>query len=197
MQASLFGHEPPALDPGFTRLERVWLDAESWIDRCPGWVSGHETLFETLRGAMRWQAQRRPMYDRVVEVPRLLASVPRDGAHPLLDEMSRRLSVRYRAPLTSITLALYRDGRDSVAWHADQELRDRPTATVVVVSLGGPRKFMARPAEGGPSRTWSVGWGDLMVMGGACQRRWHHAVPKQRHADPRMALMFRTHRQSD
>ncbi|HBQ19660.1 MAG: alpha-ketoglutarate-dependent dioxygenase AlkB [Sandaracinaceae bacterium] len=196
MQTSLFGHDAPEIDLAFHRVERIQLDRESWIDRQPGWVSGHARLFETLREAMRWHAQERPMYDRVVAVPRLLSVVPRDGAHPLLDAMSRALSRRYGEPLSSIMLALYRDGRDSVAWHADKELRDQPTSTVAVVSLGSPRKFMVRPAEGGASRSWSVGWGDLMVMGGACQRLWHHAVPKQRHAEPRMALMFRIHRPS-
>ncbi|MEM9069787.1 MAG: alpha-ketoglutarate-dependent dioxygenase AlkB [Myxococcota bacterium] len=211
MQATLFGQQEPALDPLFRRASRIHLDVMSWVDRVPGWVQGHQRLFEQLREQVHWRTQRRPMYDRIVEVPRLLGTVSSgtvssatvspatvssgiaatDRTPPILRAMSRALTERYGEPLDAITLALYRDGQDSVAWHADQVLRDMPSAVVAVVSLGGERKFMVRPARGGESRSWSIGWGDLMVMGGACQRRWHHAVPKQRHAEPRMAVMFR------
>jgi alkylated DNA repair dioxygenase AlkB len=190
-QRSLFGWDAPRIDPRFARAERIALDAHSFIERVPGWVDGHERLFEELHTAMRWAAHRRPMYDRVVDVPRLTASAPADGDHPLLGSMSRALSRRYGEDLTSITLALYRSGQDSVAWHRDKEVRDLARATVAIVTLGGPRRFGVRPLGGGPARYLTVGWGDLLVMGGACQRDWEHAVPKVRHAPPRMALMFR------
>lgn len=189
-QRSLFGWDAPRIDASFGRVERIALDATAWIDRVPGWVEGHAALFEALRDAMAWRATRRVMYERYVDVPRLLASVPEDGDHPLLAEMAEALTARYRWPLHAITLALYRDGGDSVAWHRDR-LENRDDSLVAVVTLGGPRTFRVRPHGGGRSRAWSVGWGDLMTMGGSIQRDWEHGVPKQRAAPPRLAIMFR------
>ena len=63
---------------------------------------------------------------------------------------------------------------------------------VATLSLGGPRRFLMRPKGGGPSRSFRLGWGDLMVMGGAAQRTWEHCVPKPRGpANPRISVMFR------
>jgi alkylated DNA repair dioxygenase AlkB len=190
-QRSLFGWDEPSVDPRFARARRIALDEGSWLEQVPGWVDGHERLFEELRDGFAWSAHRREMYDRVVDVPRLTASAPADGHHPLLDRMSRALSRRHGHDLSSITLSLYRHGGDSVAWHRDREVRDLDRAVVAVVTLGGPRRFGVRPVRGGTARYFTVGWGDLMVMGGACQRDWEHGVPKMRNAAPRLALMFR------
>jgi alkylated DNA repair dioxygenase AlkB len=191
-QRNLFGHDAPAIDPRFAEVSRVRLDEGAWVDHLPGWVRGHERLFEALTENMGWRSERRPMYERVVDVPRLLASVPEDGAgHPVLEDAREALSSRYGASFESLTLALYRDGRDSVAWHGDRVAREMAEAIVATVSLGEPRRFLLRPASGGPARTFKLGWGDLLVMGGSCQRTWRHAVPKAAHAHPRLAIMFR------
>jgi alkylated DNA repair dioxygenase AlkB len=132
------------------------------------------------------------MYDREVEVPRLLAGVPE---HPAcagrVRELAEALSQHYGARFDRQMMALYRDGRDSVAWHGDKLGAMRSNALVGVLSLGGRRRFALRPAGGGRSRVWSVGEGDLVVMGGTCQATWEHCVPKVREAAPRIALMFR------
>jgi alkylated DNA repair dioxygenase AlkB len=131
------------------------------------------------------------MYDRDVDVPRLLASVPEDGAgHAVLTSAAQRLGQRYGLTLDAITLAFYRDGSDSVAWHSDR-VRNPAQSLVAIISLGEPRRFMLRPAGGGASRTQSFGHGDLLVMGGACQAGFQHCIPKTKHAHPRMAVMFR------
>jgi alkylated DNA repair dioxygenase AlkB len=93
--------------------------------------------------------------------------------------------------LDRITCNLYRDGNDSVAWHGDRIARDLPQATVAVVSLGEPRPFRLRPRGGGSSLSWPAGRGDLIVMGGSCQRTCDHGVPKVAAAGPRIAVMFR------
>lgn len=191
-QPSLFGWEEPSVDPRLPKLRRMQLDPASWVDRVPGWVQGHEQLFERLRAGVQWRASKREMYERVVDVPRLFARVPEDGpGHPVLATMSRALTRRYGFDMSHITLALYRDGHDSVAWHRDREVRTLERSVIAVVSLGGPRKFGLRRAGGGPATYFTVGWGDLVVMGGACQRDWEHGIPKTRHAEPRMAVMFR------
>lgn len=192
-QVTLFGGGPPALKPEFAGTARVALDATAWVDRAPSWVSGHEALMDQLVRTTDWQSIRRPMYDRVVAVPRLVASLPDHGpGHPLLEEARRALSVRYQTDFAHITLALYRDGNDSVAWHGDYVAREMDQDTLVAsISLGEPRRLLLRPRGGGQARAFTLGWGDLFVMGGSCQRTWQHAIPKVTHAGPRVAVMFR------
>jgi len=191
-QLSLFGGGAPAIDPGFRRMRRLQLDRTAWVDHCPGWVQGHQQLCDILAEQTRWQHQRVEMYERTVDVPRLVAALPEDGpGHPALAEMMRALDARYGVAFTRIGLALYRDGNDSVAWHGDRVARELPEALVATVSLGEPRRFLLRPAEGGPARAFALGWGDLIVMGGSCQRTWRHSVPKVPRAQPRITVMFR------
>jgi alkylated DNA repair dioxygenase AlkB len=121
-----------------------------------------------------------------------VAGLPDDGpGHPLLDRIRALLSERYGTDFPRISLGYYRDGTDSVAWHGDRVARTLPEALVATVSLGGPRRFLLRPRGGGRSIAFSLGLGDLFVMGGACQRTWQHAVPKVKQALPRVAVMFR------
>ena len=185
----------PAFDPAFRRSSRIDLGAGAWIDHVHGWISGAEVLFERLERSLTWREDQRRMYEKIVDVPRLRASYPRDGAgDPILDAMATALGPRYGASFDAITLALYRDGRDSVAWHRDRYHRDRETSVVCVASLGGPRRFMVRPFErtsGTRSIAFDIHSGDLVVMGGSCQRTVEHTVPKVRAANARMALMFR------
>lgn len=127
-------------------------------------------------------------------MPRLLAGIDRDLGHPLIEAMRVALSAHYREDFVRVTAALYRDGRDSVALHGDTTARDMVSATVATVSLGEPRRFILRPTQtGAPERTvaWMLGRGDLLVMGGTCQRTWRHGIPKVAAAGPRIAVMFR------
>jgi len=88
---------------------------------------------------------------------------------------------------------MYLDGRDSVAWHGDTIGRGATQDTVVaIVSLGAPRALALRPRRGGPAIRYDLGHGDLLVMGGSCQRTWEHAVPKTTRATgPRISVQFR------
>jgi alkylated DNA repair dioxygenase AlkB len=191
-QLALLGNEPVAFDRSFAKLERTTLERGAFVDYAPGWVSGHSALFERLLSTTAWRHAEEQMYDRVVAVPRLVAVLPDDGpGHEALEAMRAALSQRYRQTFTRISLALYRDGRDSVAWHGDRIARRMDRALVATVSLGGPRRFLLRPYGGGSSLAWSIGLGDLLVMGGSCQRTWQHAIPKVVRAEPRIAIMFR------
>lgn len=191
-QRSLFGGGGPAIDRGFTGLRRIQLDESAWLDHLPSWAHGHQALLDELVTTTRWHESERKMYDRVVEVPRLIAVLPDDGpGHPLLREMQAVLGARYGAVFERVSLAYYRDGNDSVAWHGDYVARELPESVMATVSLGEPRKFLLRPAGGGRSLSLSLGWGDLIVMGGSIQRTWQHAVPKVARAHPRVAVMFR------
>ena len=189
---------PGRLDGTVTRTE---LSDGAWVDVRRGWVSGADALFERLAADVPWRAERRPMYDRVVDVPRLLCFY---GAHdplphPSLVGMRDALDAHYAAelgePFVTAGLCLYRDGRDSVAWHGDRIGRSRTEDTMVaIVSLGDPRALLLRPKGGGAGRTirHEIGHGDLLVMGGSCQRTWEHAVPKTaRPVGPRISIQFR------
>jgi alkylated DNA repair dioxygenase AlkB len=191
-QASLFGREPPSCDAAFPGMRRQLLAAGAWIDVLPGWLAGHEQLLQTFAETLRFRSERRQMYERVVDVPRLHAVLPDDGPAPaVLQTIQAALAERYGEPFPRVSVAYYRDGRDSVAWHGDYVARRMQEATVATISLGAPRRFLLRPCGGGPSLALSLGFGDLLVMGGTCQRTWQHSVPKLARAAPRMALMFR------
>ena len=191
-QGDLFAQGPPALDR-WAAVERLNLDGSSWIDVSSRWLSGGDQLLERLAARLRWTRAERPMYGQMVDEPRLGAFVRpgAPGAPPLLDDMAGALRARYRAGFNSVWVNYYRDGDDSVAWHSDRIGIDPADAVVAIVSLGGPRRLLLRPAGGGRSRSFTLASGDLLVMGGACQQNWEHSVPKVAAAPPRMSVTFR------
>ena len=185
-------------DGGRAALARTRLDARAWVEHRPGWLAGHEALFDALRRGVRWHAERRTMYAAVVDVPRLTATIPDDGpCPPALARAHRALERRYRRRFESIRLAWYRDGRDGVAMHGDRIGRRIADTVVAILSLGAPRRFLLKPAAGGRSHRFDLGGGDLLVMGGACQRTWRHGIPKVRSAGPRISIQFRERRYDD
>jgi alkylated DNA repair dioxygenase AlkB len=199
-QASLFDEAvDPAVGP-LDAVERTPLGAGAWVDVRAGWLRGADELFDWLAADVPWYAERRQMYERVVDVPRMLCFYGEDDPlpHPTLVDARDALSGHYAAelgePFRTAGLCLYRDGRDSVAWHGDRIGRSRTEDTMVaIVSLGTPRRLLLRP-RGGGGRTlrFTVGHGDLLVMGGSCQRTWEHCVPKTRHpVGPRISVQFR------
>ncbi|KDN86069.1 alpha-ketoglutarate-dependent dioxygenase AlkB [Kitasatospora cheerisanensis] len=203
LQGSLFDADGPEAGPALGPLGgigRTVLGHGAWIDVLPGWLRGADALFERLVDGVPWRAERREMYERVVDVPRLLAFYREGEAlpDPVLAEARDALGAHYRAelgePFATAGLCLYRDGRDSVAWHGDRIGRgDREDTMVAILSVGQARPLLLRPlAGGGPTVRRSLGHGDLLVMGGSCQRTWEHAVPKSAGAvGPRISIQFR------
>jgi alkylated DNA repair dioxygenase AlkB len=195
-QGSLFSAEaePEGFDRSFRAIERTQLAEGAWIDRQSGWASEPDALFVIALEALDWKEGVERIHGRELARPRLVASFGSGELPPglhLFGEMSEALSQRYGVRLDRITCNLYRDGKDSVAWHGDRIARNRPEATVAIVSLGEPRPFRVRPKGGGSSIGWLAGRGDLIVMGGSCQRTHDHAIPKVAKAGPRIAVMFR------
>ena len=197
-QPSLFDHaEVPSVDVTFSRLERVWLDADSWVDHAPGWLRGSDDVFEEVLASRGWLQRSRHLYDHVVQEPRLTAPWDAASGEPLepavLEEVRRALCHRYDRDFDSVGFNLYRDGRDSVAWHADRIPAEIEAPVVALVSLGAPRPFRLRPKDraAGGSHTFFLGRGDLLVTGGDSQRTWDHSVPKVASAGPRISLAYR------
>ena len=194
-QPSLFGVEDVDIDRSFSRLRRIQLDDEAWVDHAPGWVSGSDRVFEDVLAGRDWEQRSRRMYDQTVQEPRLTAPWTLRSGRPLdppiLEEIRGALSERYEREFDSVGFNLYRDGRDSVAWHADRIPQEIPEPIVALVSLGEPRKFLLRPKGGGKSRAFMLGRGDLLVTGGQTQRTWEHSVPKVAGAGPRISLAYR------
>ena len=143
-----------------------------------------------------WEATTQELYGKVVVTTRLVARWPapadRASLPPVIERMRELLAQRYERPFDSVSANLYRDGRDSVAWHGDRIGRGNTHDTMVaIVSVGDPRALHLRPRGGGESITVELGHGDLLVMGGTCQRTWEHAVPKVAQSGPRMSVQFR------
>ncbi|XRQ10294.1 alpha-ketoglutarate-dependent dioxygenase AlkB [Actinomadura welshii] len=179
---------------------RTRLAGGAWVDVLPGWIPGADALFERLHTSVPWRAERRRMYERVVDVPRLLAFYDEDDPlpDPVLDDAKAALDRHYAdelgEPFRTAGLCLYRDGRDSVAWHGDRIGRGSKEDTMVaILSVGTPRSLLLRPrGGGGPTVRHELGHGDLIVMGGSCQRTWEHAIPKSsRVTGPRISIQFR------
>ncbi len=183
-----------AFDADFRGLVRRDLAEGAWVDHRAGWVTGADALFDLLLEATPWRGRQVRMYDRVVPEPRVTHRW-HAGEEPtppsVLLAMAAALSGRYGVAFTQIGANLYRDGSDSVAWHGDRVARELSEATVALISLGEPRPFKLRPKGGGPSIAYRPDRGDLLVMGGSCQRTWDHAVPKVARAGPRMSVQFR------
>jgi alkylated DNA repair dioxygenase AlkB len=198
-QASLLDGTDESGPRPLSAVRRTELERGAWVDVLPGWIPNADALFERLLTSVPWRAERRRMYDRVVDVPRLLAFYDEDAElpDPVLDEAKAALDEHYGEelgePFRTAGLCLYRDGRDSVAWHGDTIGRGATHDTMVaILSVGTPRSLLLRPRGGGPAIRRDLGHGDLIVMGGSCQRTWEHAVPKSaRVKGPRISVQFR------
>jgi alkylated DNA repair dioxygenase AlkB len=203
---SQLGYQPSMLDlatadwrlgPLAPRRQR--LSAGAWVDHLTGWMTGSDEVLDTLLHGVDWRAERRRMYDNDVDVPRLLRWYGADESlpHPGLTAAKAALNAFYAPelgePFVTAGMCLYRDGRDSVAWHGDTIGRgSRQDTMVAILSLGSPRPLLLRPRGGGEALRFPLGHGDLIVMGGSCQRTWEHCIPKTaRVVGPRVSIQFR------
>ncbi len=192
-------HDAACAFDSLRSVEHVTLSRGAWVEVKRSWIRGGFGLFDDLVASPQWRAEQRRMYDTVVDVPRLLRFFGTGDAMPWpeLAEARDRLSAHYQSVLgedfTSTGLCLYRDGRDSVAWHGDTLGRGATHDTIVaVLSLGASRTFALRPKGSGQAIRMRLDHGDLIVMGGTCQRTWDHAIPKTaRSIGPRVSVQFR------
>jgi len=192
LQGTLLGAGEPARDPN-AEWEMIMLGDGSWLNVSRGWMLGCDTLLEQLAATVPWRQGRRRMYDRVLDDPRLSCWYPVGAPlpHPVLDRARDDIASHYDLPLRSLALNYYRNGRDSVAFHRDRELRDTTDAIVAILTLGSTRPFLLRPRGGGRSIDLRPASGDLLVMGGRTQADWEHGVPKVTRSGPRISASWR------
>lgn len=153
--------------------------------------------FAELRGGVSWRGIRREMYDREVDVPRLVGHYwldpPSAGTPPAILAAATRVKAHLNVPFNAVGLNLYRDGRDSVAPHNDHLYELRAGFPIALLSLGATRRMTIR-AKTAPARTTHIDLepGSLFVMDYATQLHYTHGVPKTREAvGERISLAFR------
>ncbi len=202
-QADLFSDKPVK--------RAISLAGMGRLEYFPAWMTSDEArrTFEALRNELRWEQPHIQVYGRRQPIPRLQAWYGDAEAtmvysstrfdpepwQPLLQSIRLRLQEALATPFNSVLVNLYRDGNDSVSWHADDEPELGPDPRIASVSLGATRKFSFKPKRknsGVPNRHLELHHGDLLVMDGATQRFWHHAILKQPKVEQsRINLTFR------
>ena len=192
MQRSLFASGP--IEVRNTPFQRIELGDGAWVDVARSWLGGADDLAERLIRDVEWRHHRRRMYERVVDEPRLTRwygedeRLPEEALALFRVAAGRHYGVRFGA----VGLNFYRDGKDSVAFHNDRELRELQDTLVAILTLGAARPFLLRPVGGGRSVDLRPASGDLLVMGGACQEMWEHGIPKvSAGAGPRVSASIR------
>jgi hypothetical protein len=176
------GGLPVAVDEAFSSAARTQLDADSWVDYVPGWLSGDRELMAVL-------------IEQIVTEPWRITeySVIADAPQPVLRYLTEVLSAHYEKPYARLWMNWYRDNNDGTEWHADNPAHQLDEAIIPVLSLGATRRFLIRPVGGGVSKAIKVHGGDLVVMGGRCQKDYEHTVPKEKQpAGTRLSLNFST-----
>lgn len=199
VQAGLFASAGEfAVDASFSAAVRTPLDATSWVELVPGWLSGSEALFQELARGVSWKQHHRNLFGQRFLEPRLTAEYRelRDMPHPSLIAAAETLSAHYGTRYDSVWLNLYRDGRDSTGWHRDHFSCRRPECIVPVLTLGTARRFLVKPRRGGAALSFSPRSGDLVVMGGRSQQDWLHGVPKAPGAAARISVNFQSSAQA-
>ncbi|HWL41493.1 MAG TPA: alpha-ketoglutarate-dependent dioxygenase AlkB [Ilumatobacter sp.] len=196
----------PAADLRIDRdapVARTELPPNSWVDVVAGFARDAAHQFAELHTAGRWEQREVLRYDRYVPEKRLGAGF-RSDHHALLRQTDLLLRSRYGQPMTGVAGILYRTGDDFQGLHTDREMKWLDETLIAILVLGARRPFVLRPrgdrvpVERVPSGTdpsdivLTPGEGDLLVMGGACQREWLHGVPAAPGvSEPRMSLTWR------
>lgn len=177
--------------------QQVVEDAEGGIRYWPDVLSPElaEACFRRLRDGADWKHEQRPMYERVVDVPRLMASYRVDAAPPGLglDDLLAIVQSLAPAPYTSIGMNLYRNGNDSVAMHGDKMHLVAAGHPITLVSLGAPRRMLVRArAEGSQAVAFDLAPGSVLAMSHASQQTHEHGIPKTRKpVGARISVVFR------
>ena len=184
-------------------VETTALDEHSWVHLVRGFVPDAAAALDRVRSTTPWQQQEVLRYEAYVPERRLSSGLRADS-DPLLRQIDLHLTATHRQRFTGVAAILYRDGEDFQGLHSDREMRWLDDTLIAIVVLGQRRPFVIRrrapmrevvervPAGTAPDDlVFTPGEGDLLVMGGACQRDWLHGIPRADTANPRISLTWR------
>lgn len=173
--------------------ERIQLDATSWVDVVRGFARDTEATLERLIREVSWQQNREIRAGRKVDDPRLYGMLPRGQAEadPMFRFTKLILEARYRVRLGGPALVFYRNGRDSMGFHRDDEMRWLDSTIITGLAFGATRPFQLKSIRGGQVHELMIAGGDLYVMGGRCGADWLHGVPKLESCGPKISAVWR------
>lgn len=174
-------------------VERIQLDDTSWIDVVRAFAHDTERTFEWLVDTVEWHQNREIRGGKKVDDPRLYGALDREvaDADPTFKYARLILDARYNVKLTGPSLVYYRDGRDSMGFHRDDEMRWVDKTIITGLAFGATRPFQLVARAGGPITEIVMESGDLYVMGGRCQADWYHGVPKLPECGPKISAVWR------
>ena len=204
-QLNLLDSSPASDQP--VRWERSGLHLRHW----PRWLDQQEHWLAALERDVPWKQEQITLWGRTHPLPRLTCWMGDPGCcysysgvyntiepwTATVQDLRQRVEEQVGWSFNSLLLNLYRDGRDKLDWHADDEPELDPAAPIASLSLGACRSFRLRPAS--PDRqpadtlSFELGQGDLLVMDPPTQEHWQHQVPQRlRLQQPRLNLTFRS-----
>lgn len=203
-QLDLLGPSPGCELP--LLLERPGLKLRHWS----AWLAEAPQMLDTLMAEVPWRQEAIRLWGRTHPLPRLTCWMADPGCsysysgllqipqpwRPAVSGLRARLQAQLGCRFNSLLLNLYRDGRDRMGWHADDEAELDPAAPIASLSLGAARSFQLRPRQPIDGEravvTLELGDGDLLVMDPPTQQHWLHQVPARRRVgQPRLNLTFR------
>ena len=182
------------------------LGSGSWVSYNPNWLTRTDAdeALSALLEDLEWEQREIIAKGKRVLQPRLMdwaGSLPYlysgqvlepRAMHPIIEAMGARLSRELDVSFNHVVINHYRDGRDRVGFHADDEPELGYEPVIASVSLGATRSFTLRSKH--KRRRWGkrLSHGSLLVMGGRCQHRWYHGVPSEPEITaPRLNLTYR------
>jgi alkylated DNA repair dioxygenase AlkB len=163
--------------------------------------------WQQLRTTLAWRQDRIRLFGRDVVIPRLQCWYGEPGLSyrysglsmttrpwtDALNQLRHRIEQHCGHRFNAVLANLYRDGQDSVGWHADNEPELGTNPTIASLSLGQPRSFkLRRNDDHRQQHTIELQQGSLLLMSGSTQHHWQHCLPKRtRITEPRINLTFR------
>lgn len=191
-------------------MESIEFSPAGWVRFWPNFLSPEkaEQVFEQLTESLHWEQHAIRMFGRLVNQPRLTAFYGERGVSYRysglqfsaiewvgpMHELACQIAELTEHQFNSVLCNLYRDGQDSMGWHADDEPELGTNPVIASVSLGACRQFDFKPKEGviGTKRSIWLTSGSCLLMGGDLQHHWLHQIPKtKRINEPRINLTFR------
>jgi alkylated DNA repair dioxygenase AlkB len=184
------------------------LGLGAWVELEAGFLPAGEAaeLLAALQSELAWEQREIVLFGRRILQPRLIAwggelpyrysgqTLPPRPFTGAVAELVLRIAARAAVPFNHVLANRYRDGRDSMGFHADDEPELGPDPQVATLSLGATRHLVVVPRKrrDGEKRRYALQAGDLFVMGGTCQRHFHHGLPREPKAPAeRISLTFR------